>query len=940
MNKLSAITLLSLILILSISFASASDIDSIDLDESAGASEVDELEIDENTEELSAQNVIYISPDGTGSGSSSQDPTNWNNALSKASSGDTIQFANGNYTGINNVHQTISQSITLKGSGNSIIDAQQNGGFFTIGPRASVTLQNLSLINAYTGKHYDGPDGADAPFDGEGGIINNGKLTIIDCLFDYNKGFGTEGGSIRNNGECNVYNTKFSRNSGAKGASIYCEKNAILNIDNCTFTGGFSKKGNDIYADEKAVVTIRNSTMGNAYGKSGLIVIKKSKLYMYDTFVSGARSIDTAGVVNIDKESTVEIYGCTFEKNSATGGTLLFNEKNEPGEGDGGAIVVEKDATNVIIKDCIFKDNYAKNRGGAIYIESSTSITIDNCTFEGNTAGYGNNIYSYKYASSLNIKNCNIEVVSEIQTSDIEYGETEIINVKVDDGTNNLLNPTYSIFTNNQEYDLRSGSLSLYNLKVGNYTAVLIGRDSNSNTYTFTQPSSLFIIGGEELEATVSYSFNDDGSMNIVVIDEYDRPVANKEIIVIIDNETYKAVTDSKGIAQIAPELQAGNHSIRFEVKGKIISNSTPSVIEVENNTSAAQVDEVSVSYSYNDDGTINVLVKDKYSRVVENTEVKLTINGVTYISTTNANGVAVINPDKNVVGEYDVQVEVTGRNVTSQSSQKIKVMPATGKSSIVAQNITRAQNSAYDFKARFLDKNSNPLKNKTVMFVYNGNEYEVMTDEFGYATFKNSLLPGNYQITSFNPATNEQVTNNVTITARINSNKNINMDYATSATYTVRVYGDNGQVVGAGEKVVFKIDGKNAKTVLTDANGYAKFVIQNNNLLPKTHTVTAEYKGSAVSNNLVVKQVLKASNKKYKRYKLKTYTATLKTSKGKPIKAKQVTFKFNGKTYKAKTDKNGVAKITIKKFWKVGKFKITVKYLKNSIKKTITIKR
>jgi hypothetical protein len=71
---------------------------------------------------------------------------------------------------------------------------------------------------------------------------------------------------------------------------------------------------------------------------------------------------------------------------------------------------------------------------------------------------------------------------------------------------------------------------------------------------------------------------------------------------------------------------------------------------------------------------------------------------------------------------------------------------------------------------------------------------------------------------------------------------------------------------------------------------------------------------------------------------------ATLKIN-GKKVKGKKLTFKFNGKTYKAKTNKKGVAKVTIKKNvlkkLKVGKkVKYQVSYGGKTVKKTVKVKK
>ena len=72
--------------------------------------------------------------------------------------------------------------------------------------------------------------------------------------------------------------------------------------------------------------------------------------------------------------------------------------------------------------------------------------------------------------------------------------------------------------------------------------------------------------------------------------------------------------------------------------------------------------------------------------------------------------------------------------------------------------------------------------------------------------------------------------------------------------------------------------------------------------------------------------------------------TATLKKGKT-PIKSKKLTFKFNGKTYTAKTNSKGIAKITIKasvlKKLKVGKtVKYQVTYLKDTVQQSVKVKK
>jgi hypothetical protein len=148
-------------------------------------------------------------------------------------------------------------------------------------------------------------------------------------------------------------------------------------------------------------------------------------------------------------------------------------------------------------------------------------------------------------------------------------------------------------------------------------------------------------------------------------------------------------------------------------------------------------------------------------------------------------------------------------------------------------------------------------------------------------------------------------------------------MDYLGS-NYKIQVFDEDGNpVVGQTVKI-------NVHTITydvkTDKNGYATLPIR---LMPKTYVITSTFNGVTVKKTLTVKNTLKAKKsftvkKSAKKLVLK---ATLKWSNGKAIVGKKVSFKFNGKTFTVKTNKNGLAKITFSvKTISKGKIKITFK--------------
>ena len=204
--------------------------------------------------------------------------------------------------------------------------------------------------------------------------------------------------------------------------------------------------------------------------------------------------------------------------------------------------------------------------------------------------------------------------------------------------------------------------------------------------------------------------------------------------------------------------------------------------------------------------------------------------------------------------------------------------------------------------------------------------------------------VQGNYVYSKqfhVNVTKNDEPIKPVTVPAKI-----VAKDYSTfynKGTYSVTVYATDGKVA-KGTAVVFKINGKKVATVKTDAKGIAKLKIAAK-YVPKTYKISATALGKTVTKKLTIKQVLKLKKVKVKKSAKKlVITATLKEGK-KAIKGKKITFRFNGKKYTAKTNKKGIAKITIKskvlKKLKVGK-KVTYKatYLKDTVKRTVKVKK
>ena len=163
---------------------------------------------------------------------------------------------------------------------------------------------------------------------------------------------------------------------------------------------------------------------------------------------------------------------------------------------------------------------------------------------------------------------------------------------------------------------------------------------------------------------------------------------------------------------------------------------------------------------------------------------------------------------------------------------------------------------------------------------------------------------------------------------------------YTSNSYYKVKLTQNNSPL--AGKTIAINFNGANYN-IVTDKNGIASFKIT---AKPGKYTIKASYQGKATKNTVTVKTIIIAKNIKAKKSSKKIkIKVSLKKVNGKYLKNKKITLKFNKKTFKAKTNRKGIATFKIKKnaYKKLKaskRYAYLVTYNKDTVKRSIKFKK
>ncbi|MCR5026257.1 MAG: DUF3344 domain-containing protein [Methanobrevibacter sp.] len=393
----------------------------------------------------------------------------------------------------------------------------------------------------------------------------------------------------------------------------------------------------------------------------------------------------------------------------------------------------------------------------------------------------------------------------------------------------------------------------------------------------------------------------------------------------IVNGETHTDVWNgtSNSLTYTIFDFNSTDLSVYFESTGATILGLHQMVVVINENTSSV-ITAPDVEKYYKGPERFVVNVADYQGNPIVNKSVEITINGVTYTKTTDKNGNASIGLG---LGSGVYTVTTKFNNTTANSI-------VTVLSTVNGTDLVKVYQNASQYYATFRDSQGNYLaEGTTVKFNINGVLYErKVVGNQGLAKLNINLQQGDYIITAMNTATGENCANNITVLSKIIENKDITKYYKNGTQYTVKLVGDDGKAVDAGEVVTFNINGVFYNRT-TNASGIAKLNI---NLSPGDYIITAEYKGCKVSNQITVKPVLSAEDLTKKYGTPDQFVANLLDGQGNPATGENVTFNINGEFYSRTTDSEGNAKLNIRLM--PGEYIITSSYNGTNVANTIKV--
>ena len=823
---------------------------------------------------------------------------------------------------------------------------------------------------------------------GGGAIFNNNSVIISNSTFSSNS--AEKGGAIYSEDYCSLDTSAFKSNSAIDAGGAIYSKNSLITLYLCNFTGNNAKDGGSIYCNgTMGIIEFSQFLANNASNNGGALFldsVNQSNI-SFSSFFNNSASLEGGAIYCINSNSSID--GSVLLNNTAiqAGAIYYLNSTDNISNsnfdynsafGDGGAIIFND--SNSSIRNSYFNFNVAGKKGGAIYwtlLDQGPQCNISKSTFLNNkaesysiTGNFSDGILTLMFSGWNNYVNA-IYADSPIDLLDVTYWNGDIANtyygfyvypsgqnisLEIYDSQNALIrNVTFLTNSYGQQY------FSTFDLDDGYYTYKAYHLDDLY--YTYVEGLGNFTIN----RSTSSISLNISDNAELFYGSDIPFEVINRTSVnVLITNEDGSIVYRNGSVGQYNISIDVNLEAMDDYYKITVY-NLPNGIFQGSQDSKLFKVLKANSSVSIN---PIDDVLFGKTVNVTFNVENRTNVELILYDE--NNNALLNLTPQGDTVvlpilpaGLYNLTVLNFGNpNVyNSNDSIRFNVLKAENQVNISANDV------AYGTITRIVIS-ANANGNYTLDI--NGSLFDVEVKD-GEGILELVLPIGDYYINgTFNNSNyNTSITNatcrvskaDLTVLVKVEDvfdgkEAEIKIYSLVNGMYLLDV---NGTLMNVS---VYRGIGK-TKMQLPVGEYYANVSFSNPNyniVINNTTFKVYELVYGGVENNSanggnidfnVTVPANGTSNGKFvsrfsgnknismyyfdgSKYSFKVYG-----DNGKLVGANQVVVvKLNKKTYKLKTNKNGVISLKIPKTVKPGKYTITASYKGQTIKNTIKVKK
>lgn len=734
----------------------------------------------------------------------------------------------------------------------------------------------------------------------------------------------------------------------------------LNNLNASKYTLTFEYGGNDNFNSTKLIKTFNVfkidplldiDVINATYGQTAKIIINSNVAGNVTINVGSVKTYDEISISDMLIQDVTEIYAGIYSIKVTYNGDENYNAKTFNAE-----LKINKASANVVatVDDITYSEmtiiNIKSTVEGSIVVKiddnyikniNIVSNTITPVSFEDNIPiGKHNVTILLKSSNNYNESTYNTDfTVSKKQTSvslgvkDSVYGEDVIVNVTASEDGKVIL----TIGDITKEKTVFANVLTKINFGVlaANSYDVTAEFDAGNNYKPSTDYEELVVLPAEVKitdiqtldniygqNTTINVKTNIDGTLTI------QTELGQKTVNILSDKLTSIDLGIlNVGLQNIKITLDAGNNYTKPTRNVTVTINPKPTNTFV-NVADSIYGENIIVNVSASENGRITIQIGD----IVKHIDVQ-------------ANQIASINMGIVDAGSHKVNTTFDAGNnyVKSQNNTDITISPkqsnvelsvkeyVSDKSVII--NITSNSDGKVTIKCASIVKTIDIIANKPTSIdlgILNSGTYEITANFTAGNNYINSTDSKNFKVFA---KINEKDISIPQLPSSASGSVTVKLPSDASGTITLSINGKDYKfdVVNgvANVKMPELVNGAYTYSITYSGDGkYSSFT--------KTSKVTVNKPAPATKTTLTLKKVkVKRSAKKL------TIQATLKIN-GKGVKNKVIKFKFNKKTYKARTNSKGVAKITVKKSvlkkLKKGK-KVTYTASYGKIAKKVTVK-